>query len=105
MKRTASLLTLVLALLTSAVAWVPVVEVARANPGPATQIPPIVNVPEIQVNATISRVNGTLWARVDAEYSTKTVRAFGGKFQTPNYGFGLVTNPSPSLQSQWRMTG
>lgn len=93
MKRTALAVTLISALLISLVG-VQAVKVAKANPGPATQIAPIVSVPEMQVNATISRVNGTLWAKVDAAYSMNTIYAFGDKYQTQNYGFGLMYGPT-----------
>jgi hypothetical protein len=97
MKRTALALTLISALLLSAVAEMSFMKVAKANPGPATQIAPIVSVPEMQVNATISRVNGTLWAKVDAAYQMDTVYAFGDTYQAENYGFGLLVNPSPFI--------
>jgi len=69
------------------------VNVAKANPGIATQFAPIVSMPEMQVNATISRVNGVLQAKVDAAYPMNTIYAFGESYQAPNYGFGLMYGP------------
>ncbi|MCW4009552.1 MAG: hypothetical protein NWF05_02895 [Candidatus Bathyarchaeota archaeon] len=65
-------------------------ELTRANPGPATQIPPIVEVTDVQVDALISWVNGTLWAEVDSEFLFGTVYGLGDQFQTRNSGIGLL---------------
>ncbi len=45
------------------------VNLANANPRPATQIAPVVNVPNIQVRATISYHESQLWAEVNATYA------------------------------------
>ncbi|MCW4017900.1 MAG: hypothetical protein NWF00_04370 [Candidatus Bathyarchaeota archaeon] len=79
--------------LLQAVAGLPFVSLVTANPGPATQIPPVVRVSEIQVNVTLSEVNETFWATVDAEYQMVRVYGFGDKYQTQNYGMGLLTGP------------
>jgi hypothetical protein len=71
------------------------VYLAKANPGPATSVPPVVSLSEAQVHATISNVNGELWAKVDASYQMNTVHALGDKFQTENYKMGLLVDPSP----------
>jgi hypothetical protein len=71
------------------------VDVAEANSGPVTQIPPVVSMPEMEVTASVSRVNGELWAIADAEYEMDIVHAFGDSFLTENWGTGLVADPSP----------
>jgi hypothetical protein len=70
-------------------------DVAEANPGPATSVPPVVNVSEMQVHATISQIEGEFWAVVDATYHVKTVYGFGDTFLTANYKTGLMIDPSP----------
>ncbi len=67
--------------------------VNSAKDYPVSVIPPKVNVPEMGVNATISRVNGVLWAQIDAEYSMHTVYGYGDSYLTENYGMGLVLYP------------
>jgi hypothetical protein len=67
MKRTASALTLISALLISTVAvGIRFLNLATANPGAST--PPILAMPEEQVDYTITCVNGTFWARIDGTY-------------------------------------
>jgi hypothetical protein len=95
MKRTALALTVMMALVCPTVAGILLVNLAKANPGPATGVPPVVSVSKIQVHATISQVNGKLWAKVDATYYMNTIHAFGDKFQTANYKMGLIKDPSP----------
>jgi hypothetical protein len=87
MKRTALALSLILALVISTVAGTQLFKVTKANPGIPSEIPPIVAVPEMYVNATISRVNGTLWARVDAAYPTETIYAFGDSYRVSTEAF------------------
>jgi hypothetical protein len=70
------------------------VNVAKANPM-YTQIPPKVNVPEMNVNATISKVNGLLWVKIDAEYQMHTIYGFGEGYLAQNRGMGLLIDPSP----------
>lgn len=72
-----------------------IVNVVVANPGPVTQIPPVVRMNEMQVYASISQINGELWAKVDSEYQMKTIHAFGDSFLTENWGMGLLVDPSP----------
>jgi len=69
--------------------------VVEANPGPATQIPPVVKMPELQVNASMSLINGELWVKVDSEYQMRTIHAFGESFLTENWGMGLLVDSSP----------
>jgi len=65
---------------------------------PISEIPPKVNVPEMKVNAIISSFNGTLWAKIDAEYVMHTVYAYGDSYLVENSGMGLVAHPeSPYL--------
>jgi hypothetical protein len=59
------------------------------------EIPPKVNVPETNVNATISRVNGALWVKIDVEYKMHAVYALGDSYVVENTGMGLITDPSP----------
>ncbi|MBT0158420.1 hypothetical protein G4O51_00360 [Candidatus Bathyarchaeota archaeon A05DMB-2] len=60
---------------------------------PILEMPPKVNVPEMNVNATIYKVNGTLWAKIDAEYTMHAVYAYGDSYLAENYGMGLVLHP------------
>ncbi len=64
-----------------------------ANGYPVLEIPPKVNVSEMNVNATISRVNGTLWVKIDAEYKMHAVYAYGDSYLAENTGMGLVLYP------------
>ena len=77
------------------VAGIHIVGLARANPGPATSVPPVVHLSNSQVHASISYIDGELWAKVDASYNMNTVYAVGEKFLTENYKMGLVADPSP----------
>ncbi|MCW4047752.1 MAG: hypothetical protein NWE99_09390 [Candidatus Bathyarchaeota archaeon] len=60
---------------------------------PILEMSPKVNVPETNVNATIYKVNGTLWARIDAEYTMHAVYAYGDSYLAENYGMGLILYP------------
>jgi hypothetical protein len=62
---------------------------------PLGEIPPKVNVPETNVNATIYRVNDTLWVKIDAEYKMHAVYALGDSYIAENTGMGLIADPSP----------
>jgi hypothetical protein len=65
---------------------------------PISEIPPKVNVPEMKVSATISTINGTLWAEIDADYTMHAVYAYGDSYLAENSGMGLVKYPeSPYL--------
>jgi len=90
MKKTAFILTLALLLLAS------FVNLAMANPGVPSDIPPIVSIDELRVNAVISRENGVLWAKVDAAYNTSTIHAFGDNYVLPKE-FPSPTDPSPFI--------
>jgi hypothetical protein len=70
--------------------------VAKANPSIPPEIPPIVGVHEMNVNTTISKVNGVLWAKVDAEYRTNTIHGFGDSYVLTKE-FSSVTDPSPFI--------
>ncbi len=73
-------------------------QTANAVAYPISEIPPKVNVPEMNVNATISNVAETLWATIDAEYVMHTVYAYGDSHLVENSGMGLVAHPeSPYL--------
>jgi len=82
-----SLLCLILLVLTE-------IQVANVASGyPIYDIPPKVNVSETNVNATVSRFNGVLWVKIDAEYMMNTVYAYGDSYLSENYGMGLVLYP------------
>lgn len=70
------------------------VNVAIANPGPMTRIPPVVEVPGMQVAASVSHVNGELWAKVDTSCQMNTTYAFGESYETENWGMNTLINPS-----------
>jgi hypothetical protein len=65
---------------------------------PISQIPPKVNVPDMNVNATISRGDGTLLVKIDAEYIMHSVYAYGDSYLAQNTGMGLVADPSPFVK-------
>jgi hypothetical protein len=65
MKKTALASVLTLVLLTSAFAGLAFVNVASANPDSSF---PTLAMPVEYVNYTITRVNGTLWAKIDGDY-------------------------------------
>jgi hypothetical protein len=73
---------------------VQVISFAEANPGPVTEIAPVVKVPQIEVHAVIAKVDGKIWATVDATYQMTTVYVYGNQFLTPNHGMGYRVNPS-----------
>lgn len=67
---------------------------------PTVEVPPKVKVTETIVNASISRVSGKLWAKIDAEYKVQAIYAYGDSYLAENYGMGLVLYPdSPYLQA------
>jgi hypothetical protein len=65
MKKIALALTLILVLLTSALAGLEPINLASANPDGSF---PTLAMPVEYVNYTITRVNGTLWAKIDGDY-------------------------------------
>jgi hypothetical protein len=65
MEKIALALTLILVLLTSALAGLGPVNLASANPDGSF---PTLAMPVEYVNYTIARVNGTLWAKIDGDY-------------------------------------
>jgi len=69
------------------------VNFAKANPM-YTIIPPKVTVPEMNVNATISKVDDLLWVTIDAEYQMHTIYGYGDSYLARNTGVGLLSDPS-----------
>ena len=65
----------------------------KANPF-YTSIPPKVTVPEMNVNATISKVDESLWVTVNAEYQMHTIYGYGDSYLARNTGVGLISDPS-----------
>ena len=65
MEKIALALTLILVLLTSALAGLGPVNLASANPDGSFST---LAMPVEYVNYTITRVNGTLWAKIDGDY-------------------------------------
>jgi hypothetical protein len=65
-----------------------------AIPSMSQNIPPIVSVGEMQVNAYISSIGEEPWAKVDIEYKMDTIHAFGESYFDSNYGqtSNVVTN-------------
>lgn len=59
---------------------------ASALASMSQNIPPIVSADEVEVNASISRINGELWAKADIEYKMDTIHAFGESYYNSNYG-------------------
>lgn len=53
---------------------------AIANPSIPPEIPVIVTVPEMRINATITIINGEGYAKVDSAYQTTTVYKFGDAY-------------------------
>jgi hypothetical protein len=54
-----------------------------ANPSIPPEIPPIVSVVRMNYNASISSINNQPWAKVDIEYVTETIHAFGDSYMLP----------------------
>ena len=92
MKRTALALPLIVILLFVAV--IGAQPITKANPM-YTSIPPKVTVPEMNVNATISKVNGLFWVAIDAEYQMHTIYGYGDSYIAQNTGMGSIADPSP----------
>ena len=65
MKQTALAIMLILALLTSTAASLPLIPSVLANPSGSF---PALSMPIEHVNYTITSVNGTLWAKIDGNY-------------------------------------
>ncbi len=93
MKKTVFLAFLVLGLLTSS-SILGLVSVGQANPGPATQIPPVVDVPDVQIKAQILRTGNEALAIVDVTYTMKTCYGYGDSFLSENWGMNMMVNPS-----------
>ena len=77
MQKTALAVTLILALLTSAVASLQFVSLASGNPDGSL---PALAMPVEYVNYTITRVNGTLWAKIDGNYPIYLLKPSGCAF-------------------------
>ena len=92
MKRTALALPLIVILLFVLV--IGAQPITKANPM-YTSIPPKVTVPEMNVNATISKVNGLFWVAIDAEYQMHTIYGYGDSYIAQNTGMGSIADPSP----------
>lgn len=92
MKRTALELPLIVILLFVAV--IGAQTITKANPM-YTSIPPKVTVPEMNVNATISKVDDLFWVKIDAEYQMHTIYGYGDSYLAQNTGMGLIADPSP----------
>jgi hypothetical protein len=69
--------------------------VNTAKAYPTYGIPPKVNVPETNINATIFRVDEAFWVKIDAEYKMHAVYALGDSYIAENTGMGLIADPSP----------
>jgi hypothetical protein len=68
-----------------------------ANPSIPPEIPPIVSVARMNYNASISSFNNQQWAKVDIEYVTETVYAFGDSYLLPKE-FAAPADPSPYIK-------
>ncbi len=75
--------------------WLQGFNVARGYP--TFEIPPKVTLTETIVNASISRINGKIWVKINAEYRMHTVYAYGDSYLTENYGMGLVLYPDSPI--------
>jgi hypothetical protein len=71
------------AIVTLFLVFLPLLNLASANPSPPPDTPPIVSVSSMQANAEISNVNGQLWATVDIDYNTDTIRGLGDSYSEP----------------------
>lgn len=70
---------------------------ANANPSIPPDIPPIVSVPEMSYNATVSILDNQPWAFVDIEYATFTIHAYGESYYLPKE-FPSDTDPNPYIK-------
>ncbi len=55
----------------------------NANPSLPPDIPPIVAVSTVNINASIYKQDNQLWASIDAEYATGTIHGFGESYYLP----------------------
>ncbi len=94
-KNTAKLLVIFLLLTLYMVTFGELQTVNTAKAYPTYGIPPKVNVPETNINATIFRVDEALWVKIDAEYKMHTVYALGDSYIAENTGMGLIKDSSP----------
>jgi hypothetical protein len=94
-KNNANLLVIFLLLTLYMVTFGDLQTVNTAKAYPTYGIPPKVNVPETNINATIFRVDEALWVKIDAEYKMHTVYALGDSYIAENTGMGLIADPSP----------
>ena len=83
------------ALLTSAVAGLQLINLATANPGIPTS--PIIAMPEETVNYTITRINGTLWAKIDGTYPIHKIFKAGDTFTLDNFSYCIATDDLPMV--------
>jgi hypothetical protein len=73
-------------LLLSTLAVLTQADLAYANPSIPPDIPPIVTVSNMNLNATVFVRDNQLWASIDAEYVTDTVHGYGESFYIPKKG-------------------
>ncbi len=97
MKKLVVFALLVLGLLTSS-SVLGLISLAQANPGPATQIPPVVNVPNMQIKAQILRTEKEALATVDVTYTMKTRYGYGDSFLSENWGMNMMVDPSQYVE-------
>ena len=86
---------LISALLTSAVAGLQLINLATANPGIPTS--PILAMPEETVNYTITRINGTLWAKIDGTYPIHKIFKAGDTFTLDGSSYCIATDDLPMV--------
>jgi len=68
-----------------------------ANPSLPPDIPPIVAVSTVNINASIYRQDNQLWASIDAEYITCTIHGFGESYYLPKEHIYPADNSSYKL--------
>jgi hypothetical protein len=86
---------LISALLTSTVAGLQLFDVATANPG--IPVSPFLAMPEETVNYTITRINGTLWAKIDGTYPIHKIFKTGNTFTLDNISYCIATDDLPMV--------
>ena len=68
-----------------------------ATADPETSVPPLVAMPEEYINYTITRVNGTLWAKIDGTYPIHKIFKAGDTFELDGVSYTVASNDLPMV--------
>ena len=82
-------------MLTSALTGLQLIDSANANPGLPTS--PILAMSQETVNYTITRINETLWAKIDGTYPIHKIFKKGDTFTLDNISYCIATDELPMV--------